>query len=144
MLKKSKKSAIILSAIAVLSFSIVNAIENILVPYLITGNLQTIVSNPEELTQPANLVALVAILAALLIIMIFIGSYWLYRFFGEKYYGVRGAIRWAVFGSLFAIFMMAPEWILPDQWRIIINLLKFSSVFVAFFISRKIVPLQAS
>ncbi|HSQ25937.1 MAG TPA: hypothetical protein VLM80_02320 [Anaerolineales bacterium] len=133
-----------MSAITVLSFSIVNAAENILVPYLITGNLQMIVANPEELTQPANLIALVSILATLLIIMILIGSYWLYRFFGEKYYGVRGAIRWAVFGSLFAIFIMAPEWILPDHWRIVINLLKFFSVFVAFFISRKMIPLQAS
>ena len=133
-----------MSAITVLSFSIVNATENILVPYLITGNLQAIVANPEELTQSANLIALIAILATLLIIMILIGSYWLYRFFGEKYYGVRGAIRWAVFGSLFAIFIMTPEWILPDQWRIVINLLKFLSVFVAFFISRKIVSLQTS
>ncbi len=144
MLQKTKKSAIVMSAITVLSFSIVNAAENILVPYLITGNLQMIVANPEELTQPANLIALVSILATLLIIMILIGSYWLYRFFGEKYYGVRGAIRWAVFGSLFAIFIMAPEWILPDHWRIVINLLKFFSVFVAFFISRKMIPLQAS
>lgn len=133
-----------MSAITVLAFSIVNATENILVPYLLTGNLQTIVANPEDLTQPANLIALVAVLAVLLILMILIGSYWIYRFFGEKYYGTRGVVRWAVFGSLFAIFIMAPEWILPDDWRIVINLLKFISVFIAFFISRKIVPLQAS
>ncbi len=144
MLRKSKKSAILLSAITVFFFTLVNAIENILVPYLKTGRIQAIVENPEYLTQPSNLIALISILGALLIIMILLGAYWLYRFFGEKYYGVRGAIRWAIFGSLFAVLIVAPEWVLPNHWRLMINLLKFASVFLAFFISRIIIPFKDS
>ncbi len=141
MLKKNKKSAVIISAITVLSFAIVNAVENILVPYLITGNIQAVIANPENLAEPANLIALAIILSLLLIVMILIGAYWLHRFFGEKYFGARGASRWALFGVLFAILMMAPEWFLPLDWRLLINLLKFVSVFIAFFISRKLIPL---
>lgn len=141
MLKKNKKSAVIISAITVFSFALVNAVENILVPYLMTGDIQAVIANPETLAQPANLIALILVLSLLLLVMILIGAYWLYRFFGEKYFGARGASRWALFGVLFAILMMAPEWFLPLDWRLLINLLKFVSVFIAFFISRKLIPL---
>lgn len=118
MLEKNKKSAILLSAITVLSFSTVNAIGNILIPYLTTGNLQVVIAHPENLRQPSNLIALILILGSLLLALVLIGAYWLDRFFGEKYFGVRGAFRWALFGALFALFMMAPQWILPDTWRL--------------------------
>ncbi len=142
MLAKSKKSAAILSGIIVISFSVVNALENILIPYWVTGNIQTIVNRPEALQSPQDFFSLGIILAVLLLLMILIGSYWLYRFFGERYFGLRGAARWALFGIFFAIFMMLPEWLLPNGWRLLINLLKFSSVFVAFFVSRRIIPLK--
>ena len=132
----------ILSTIIVLSFSLISAIENILVPFTRTGDMQSVIANPENLSQPANIIALILILSILLIIMILIGAYWLYRFFGENYYGGRGALRWVIFGALFAFLMMVPEWFLPHQWRLIINLLKFASVFIAFFVARKIVPIK--
>ena len=132
----------ILSAITVVSFSSVNAIGNILVPYLITGNIQEIIANPESLNDPINQLALGLIVSILFIIMVIIGAYWLYRFFGEHYYGVRGAIRWALFGVFFAILMMALDWLFPAGWRLLINVLKFCSVFVTFFIARMIIPIK--
>ena len=47
--KRIRKNAILISAVATLSFSIVNAIGNILIPYLTTGNLQVVIAHPENL-----------------------------------------------------------------------------------------------
>lgn len=132
----------ILSAITVISYSSVNAIGNILVPYLISGNIQEIIANPESLNDPINQLTLGLILSILLILMVIIGAYWLYRFFGEHYYGVRGAIRWALFGVLFAVLLIALDRLFPVGWRLLINILKFCSVFVAFFIARMIIPIK--
>lgn len=140
MLSPSRRGAFLLSAAGVLSFTGVSAILNLLVPYLFSGDVHTVVAEPERLREPANLIALVVVFAAALTALIAIGAYWLHRFFGPPYFGPRGAIRWILFGSLFALLVKIPDWILPDGWWLVKNILLFLSVFAAFFAARGLVP----
>lgn len=144
MLKKGKKSSFLLSAITVLSFSVTSACVNIIIPYLRTGDIQSIVLNPDTFSTQSNVIALIFILSILFLTLILIGAYWLNRFFGERYYGTVSAFRWALFGTLFAILIAAPEWFIPKNLQIVKSLLKFLSVFLAFFISRWIFPLRST
>lgn len=142
MLRKSWRSAILLSAGGVLAFTATSAIVNMLIPYLATGDFRLAVADPERLGRAADLIALGVIFLIVLLLLIAIGAYWLYRFFGEAYYGGRGAARWALFGSIFAIFIKAPSWFLPQGWWLAKNLFLVASVFLAFFLARWIIPLQ--
>lgn len=142
MLKKSKTSAFLLSAICVLSFALISALINILIPYLVTGDLQTVVSNPGQLSRVQDILILIGILLVLILGLVSIGAYWIVRFFGERYYGSTGAIRWALFGALFALFLAAPDKLLPENMYIIGYLLKFLAVFAAFFLARFLIPIK--
>ena len=142
MLKKSVKSAFILSALTVASFSTVSAVLNILIPYLVSPDVHTIVARPEALTTPGDILALVSMVVALLLILTGVGAFWLYKFFGEKYYGTRGAIRWALFGATFALLLSLPNWLIPERWWLLRDIWRFGSVFVAFFLVRKLIPLK--
>jgi hypothetical protein len=66
----------------------------------------------------------------------------LYRFFGERYYGHRGALRWALFGGFFALLLRLPDWLLPDSMGLLGDILGFLGLFVAFFLARRLVPLE--
>ncbi len=140
MLKKSRTGAFILSAITVLSFSLVTGLINILIPYLTTGDMQTVIADPTRLSKIEDFLQLGAILLGLLLVLTAIGAYWLYKFFGDGYFGGRGALRWALFGAFFALFIAVPDRFLPDNWQILGMILKFLGVFAAFFLSRLIVP----
>lgn len=142
MLNKSKKSALVLSCIAVLSFSITGALLYLLIPYLISGDVRVLVENPGALDSPGEIAALTAVIAALLLVLIGIGAFWLYRFFGERYYGGRGALRWALFGALFALLLKLPDWLLPQRLRLLGDLLRFLGLFAAFFLARWLVPIE--
>ena len=140
-LLKSKKSALILATIVVLSFSLTMAIFEILMPYWLNGSANSIVADPERLSQPGSLVGLSVFLIAILLILIFIGAFWLYRFFGERYYGRRGALRWALFGVMFALLMQGFDLIFGENLPVIKGVLQFLSVFGAFFLSRLLLPI---
>ena len=142
MLNKSKKNAVILSCTIVFSFALSSALVNLLLPYLLTGNLRVIIENPENLNTPADYLSLVVLLVVVLGGLIAIGAYWLYKFFGEAYYGNKGILRWALFGVLFALLIKTPDWFLGERLPIIKNLLEFLSLFAAFFLARWIVPIQ--
>jgi uncharacterized BrkB/YihY/UPF0761 family membrane protein len=142
MLAKSKRSALLLSAITVLVFGLVSALVNILIPYLLTGDLHAIVARPESLDEPSEFVVLFVFVALLLLILIVIVAFWLYRFFGERYYGPRGALRWALFGAIFAVLLKAPDWFLADNLRPLGDVLRILGLFLAFFLARWIVPFK--
>jgi len=142
MLAKSKRSALLLSAITVLGFGFISALVNILIPYLLSGDLHTIVARPESLDEPAEFIVLLVSVILLLLILIATGAFWIYRFFGERYYGPRGALRWALFGAIFAVFLKAPDWFLADNLRPLGAVLRILSLFVAFFMARWMVPLE--
>lgn len=142
MLNKSRKSAVILSAAGVLSFTLVSAVLNLLLPYLLTGDVRTIVEHPERLSNPADLIALVLITLVALLALIASAAYWLYRYFGEAYYGGRGAARWAVFGALLALLIKLPDWLLPANLWLVKDLFWVISPFLAFFAARLLFPLR--
>ena len=142
MLAKSKLSALVLSAITVLVLGLVSALVNILIPYLMSGDLHTIVAQPESLDEPSEFTALLVVVALLLLILIAVGAFWLYRFFGERYYGPRGALRWALFGAIFAVCLKAPDWFLAYNLRSLGDALRILGLFLAFFLARWIVPFE--
>ena len=141
-LTKSKKSAFILSAILVLSFAITTATADILIPYLFSGDITAIVENPETISQSGSILGLLFFLIIVLSIMIVIGAFWLYRFFGERHFGQRGALRWALFGITFALLMQGFDLIFRDRLEILKFILQFLSIFAAYFITRALVPME--
>jgi hypothetical protein len=142
MQSKTKQSALLLSTITVLSFSATGGFLNILLPYWLSGDIRAVVANPESLLQPASLVVLLLFLIFILGIMIALGAFWLYRFFGEAHFGERAKLRWALFGALFAVFLKLPDWLLPATWGILRAILQFAGLFAAYFLARWIAPLQ--
>ena len=136
MLKRSKQGAFILSGIAVLAYAITAAVEYMLLPYLISGDIHTVVAKPENLTQPGAIIGLVVVLAVLMLALTGLGAFWIYRFFGERYYGGRGALFWALFGFLLALFVRLPDWVLPEVVRWLRYLWFAICVFPAFFLAR--------
>ncbi len=143
MLRKSLSSAILLSAVGVLAFTLTSALVNMLIPYWISGDFRAAIANPERLRNAGDVAALAALLLGAFLILVALGAYWLYRFFGEDYYGGRGAARWALFGALFALFIKGSAW-LPQGLSLLKNLLWVVSVFAAFFIARRLIPLRRS
>ncbi|MBN2547814.1 MAG: hypothetical protein JXB15_01550 [Anaerolineales bacterium] len=140
-LKKSKKSALILSCIAVITYTLVSAFLNILLPYWISGDLRSIVAHPENLGRSTDIIALAAIIILALVALVSLAAYWLYQFFGEAYYGRKGAFRWALFGGLFGLLSQLAFWIVPDL-TVVRVIWQFASAIIAFFIARIILPLE--
>lgn len=140
-LSKSKSSAVILSMLAVLVIILTSAALNMLLPYLMTGDIHTVIARPENLSDPAYAGALVGVLLLVFLLMVGVGAYWLYKFFGEAYFGVRGAWRWMLFGLFFALLSQLAIWLFPDNavmdwvWPLV-------SAIVAFFLSRWLIPLR--
>ena len=143
-LEKGKGSAVVMSACGVLSFSIVDAGLNLLLPYLLTGDIHAVIADPESLKEPGNLLGLVLFLIIVIAILIAVGAFWLNRFFGKAYYGRRGAIRWILFGSFFAVLLKLPEWLFPQGWWILRAIFQFAGVFGAFFLARWLIPIERS
>ena len=141
-LTKSKQSALALSAITVLVFFITGAFLNILLPYWLSGDVRAVIANPESLSQPGSLLVLLLFLVIILALMIALGAFWLYRFFGEAHFGERAPLRWALFGMLFAIFLKLPDWLLPDGWGILRGVMQFAGLFAAYFLARWAFPLR--
>ena len=139
-LKKDKKNAFLLSALTVLSYSITGAILNIWLPYLLSGDIHTVVAHPENLSQPANLIGLILLILFGLLSLTAIGAYWLYQFFGDKYFGRRSPTRWVLFGFLFALSMKISDWIFPQNGWILPAVFKIAGLFGAFFLARWIIP----
>lgn len=141
-LEKNKRSAVILSGVTVLSFSITSAILNLLIPILATGDIGLVAAGSEGLSQPGSAPGLALFIAALLILLTGIGAFWLYQFFGERYYGPRSAPRWAVFGILFALFLKLPDWLFPPELWLLKGLVQLAGLFAAFFLARWLIPFQ--
>ena len=139
---KSKRSALVLSAITVLSFTIAEAVLNILLPYWVSGDIRVVVANPESLSQPGSLLVLLLFLAAILGLMIALGAFWLYRFFGERHFGGRARLRWMLFGVLFAIFLKLPDWLLSAGWGLLRGILQLAGLFAAYCLARWVAPLR--
>lgn len=140
-LQKSKKSALILSGIAVITYSLVSAFLNILLPYWMTGDLRSVVARPENLGRTTDLISLAVIIVLALLALVSLVAYWLYQFFGEAYYGLRGAIRWALFGGLFGLLSQLAFWVFPGL-TVVRVIWQFASAFIAFFLARIILPLE--
>ena len=88
--------------------------------------------------------ALLMILVTLLAILIAIVAFWLYRFFGERHYGRRAALRWALFGFTFAVWLHTLGWIFQDRLAILKGILQFLGVFATYFLTRKLIPFKIS
>ncbi len=142
MLEKSKKSAVILSCTIVFSFSLTSAALHIFLPYLITGNINVIIENPETLSTLTDILSLTIILLVIIGGLIGIGAYWLDKFFGEAYFDNKSILRWALFGAAFALFIKTPDWLFGEHLSTIKNFLRLVGLFAAFFLSRWIFPLD--
>lgn len=142
MLTKSKTSAFILSAITVLSFGVTGSLINILIPYLLSSDLRVVIERPESLRTTGDIAALVVLIVTLLLMLTGVGAYWLYRFFGDRYYGPRGALRWSLFGIIFALMLGLPAQLFPDSLRLLEIVLNILGIFVAFFVARWLIPLE--
>jgi len=141
-LEKSKRSAILLSGITVLTFALTSAVLNLLFPYLATGDFQVLIANPESLNQPGRIPSLVVFVLLLLIILTGIGAFWLYRFFGERYFGARSATRWASFGLMSAFFLKIPDWLVAPELWLLKGFFQLIGLFAAFFLARRLIPFQ--
>ncbi|MFM8322965.1 MAG: hypothetical protein ACKOC5_18805 [Chloroflexota bacterium] len=142
MLPRSRQSALWLSLAAVLAFSLTSAILNLLLPYLLTGDVHSLVERPEALQQPGGLLSLVLVLLVVEVVLALIGWLWIYRYFGERYYGQRGLVFWALFGLLLALLLKLPDYLpgggpaaLTGAWRAI-------SAFPAFFLARRLAGIR--
>jgi hypothetical protein len=142
LLEKNKRSAIILSSATILSFVSADAILNLLIPYLLSGDIHTVVRDPENIKQPANLIGLILFLFMILTIFVLVGAFWLDRFFGVAYFGKRSSIRWSLFGLLYAFFLKIPEWIFLQDWWGFKIIFQLAGLFGAFFLSRWAIPIQ--
>ena len=142
-LAKSKRSAFIMGASAVLSFAITSLLVNILIPYWNSRDIHAIIANPESLSTPGNLLALIGVVIFLLVLLTGLAAYWLYRFFGEDYYGTRGVWRWALFGFFLALLLQIPTWLFNEHLKFLTLPWQILSVFIAFFGARVIVPKKA-
>ncbi|MCZ7551169.1 MAG: hypothetical protein B6D39_02050 [Anaerolineae bacterium UTCFX2] len=141
-LKKSKRSAIVLSGITVLAFTLTSAALNLLLPYLMTGDIHMLVADPESFSQPSRIASLAAFVILLLIILTGIGAFWLFRYFGEGYFGARSAYRWAIFGLFFALFLKIPDWLVSPELWLLKGVFQLIGLFAAFFLARWLIPLQ--
>jgi hypothetical protein len=142
MVKKSRGAALAMSGSAVLSFTIASAIINILIPYLLTGDIRSIVENPQQLTRTDQIISLIVLIGILLLVLIGMGAYWLQRYFGESYFGWRGAARWILFGTFLAILIKIPAWFLAKQGWLLGYIWLGLSPFLAFFLARWLLPLR--
>lgn len=107
-----------------------------------TGDTHLLTADAEIIRQSGSVPGLLLFFAALLACLTGIGAFWLYRFFGERYYGPRSALRWAEFGLFFALFLKLPDWLIsPDLW-LLRGLVQLAGLFAAFFLTRWLIPLQ--
>ena len=136
MLQKSKRSALVLSLITVASFSLMTAVMDIALPYWLTGDITTIVSQPELLSQPDQLAGLFIFITFMLALLVLVGWVWLYKFFSEEYFGRRGALHWALFGGLLGLFIALPGLLFGERWPLLQQILRYASPFPAFFLAR--------
>jgi hypothetical protein len=139
---KSKRRALSLSAITVFSFAITGAALNLLLPYWRGENLQTLITNPERLAQPGSLLPLFFTMLLILGLMTGLGAFWLFRFFGDAYFGSRAPLRWALFGILFAFFLKLPDWFFPANPGVFRAIIQLAGLFAAFFVARWLVPIN--
>jgi hypothetical protein len=141
MLKKSKTNALILSAFTCLAFALSSAVLNLLLPYLLSGDVHSIIEHPENLSTPAAMLTLFAILLFVLGLLIGSVAVYFYKFFGDAYYGLKGALRWVIFGILTALLIQLPIWLIP-QVAILKTITQVLGVLIAFFLARWIIPLE--
>jgi hypothetical protein len=136
MLAKSKRSAFLLSLAAVLAFAAADAAINILLPGL-TGQSPPQLSNDPGLAQQGAILGLLALITIAAVgLLSVIGMVWLYRFFGERYYGRRGLAFWALFGALLAVCLELPALLMGERLPWIQDILQFVSAIPAFFAAR--------
>lgn len=141
---KTKWRAIWLAGCAVGGFTLTSALLNIVLPFLRSRDLYTIVANPEALRDPGNIAALAGTFLLLEGALIGMGAFWLYRFFGERYFDRLAAWRWALFAMLFALWLQLPTWWLPNLVWWLAWLYRFGGVFATFFLARRLLPLSSA
>jgi hypothetical protein len=93
------------------------------------------------LNEPAEILTLLIILALLFAILVAIWAYWLYRYFGEAYYGARGSFRWIIFGAVLALLVRTQTWLLPEMGMLLRSAWLFVSIFLAYGLARLLIPL---
>ena len=142
MLNKSKRSALLIGALIVVSFMLSMAVMTMLIPYLLSGDIHTVIEKPENLNTPGAVLSLAAVLLALTLLLIAISAYCLYRFFGQAYYGQRGALRWLLFSLGFPLIGWLPGALFPGFRGILSGIWQFSSIFLAYALSRWLIPLR--
>jgi len=140
-LSKNKINAIIISAITVISFVLTSALVNIFLPNLFNQDRRPLLGEYQAVRNDTQTAEFAALTSVLLLIMVAILAFWLYRFFGEGHFGKRGAVRWALFGVLFALLLKIPNLFFSNRAPFITSAWGILSVFVAYFLGRKLIPL---
>ena len=100
MLQKSKRSALIMSAITAIIYAVTEIGISLAVEYKKTGQIPDIQSG----FAPIPFYWVLAIAAVLLAIFIYIGGLIIHKIFKDDlYYGWGGAFCWGLFGFLYAV-----------------------------------------
>lgn len=141
---KTKTRALWLATCAVTGLTLTGVMLNIVIPFALKRDLRVIVANPEALSEPANVAALILVTLALLGVLTGLGAFWLYRFFGAAYFDRLAPWRWALFGAIFAICLQIPNWLFPDlawwlEWTV-----NLAGALAAFFLARRLIPLAGA
>lgn len=120
MLQKSKRSALILSAVTVLIYALTELGISLALEYKKTGQIPGI-QNVFATSLPFYW--LVAIAVILMVIFIGLGGLVIHQIFkNDLYYGWGGAFRWGLFGFLYAVSQQTYRYIessLPWYLRIL-------------------------
>lgn len=138
MTNKNKKTSWMLSAVIVLSFSLTNAILNIVIPPLLGGEKIFLGQEPAI----SSLFVYTLLILGTILLLISLIAFWLYKYFGDAYFDRYAVRRWGTFGFLFAVFIQIPFWIIGNRFPIFQFLIGIISLLLAFFIARKIFPLN--
>jgi len=135
---KNKQTSWLLSTVIVLSFTFTSAILNIIVTPLLGG--ENFFSGQNVDYKSLLIFATIILIVILLLISLF--AFWLYKFFSDAYFDEYAIKRWGIFGFLFALFLQISVWFLHNKFPVFQFLLGIVFLLLAFFIARKIYPLN--
>ncbi len=121
MLAKSKRSAVIMGSIAVLSVIIVTATSS-MIRYFLLGRVATEDSAISNITGSIVLDTIIGLMGLLLVVALQIGlaSFLIYQL-DACHFGQQGAIRWAIVGAIYALVWQVGLPLLPRSNLLIVN-----------------------
>ncbi len=141
MLAKSRRSALIIAGIAFLSYALTDLLISLGIYYRTTGTLPPL---QEEIQNIPQFFGTYALLIIALLIAIGVGGLLINSLFGEAYFGRRGALRWSLFGMIYALISQGYQSFANDWPFLIKTIIELILVVVTYGLALKLVPLPAT